>query len=255
MIKCSDVMKYIEQLAPAELAEDWDNTGLLLGSSAQSVSRIMVCLDVTNEALSAAVSKKVDLIVTHHPVIFKGIKRICEDSTKGNQLYTAICNGISVISAHTNLDYAENGVNAKLAEAIGLKDTVMLGKGPGRIGVLNERMSFDDFIREVKKKLEVPFVRAVGSAGSGIYRVGVFSGSFDDDLEALEESGADAVVTGDLKYHTALDAREAGLCLIDAGHFGTERVILPYLTKVLAERFSETEVLHYRQEKDPFITC
>lgn len=255
MIKCSDVMKYIEQLAPGELAEDWDNIGLLLGSSSQSVSKIMVCLDVTTEALLAAVSKNVNLIVTHHPVIFKGIKKICEDGAKGKQLYTAISNGISIISAHTNLDYAENGVNVKLAEAIGLKNTEVLGKGPGRIGVLNERMSFDYFIEKVKRGLEVPFVRTVGSAGSGIYRVGVFSGSFDDDLEAIIESGADAVVTGDLKYHTALDAREAGLCLIDAGHFGTERVILPYLAAVLAERFPETEVIHYRQERDPFITC
>lgn len=255
MITCKDVMDYLEKLAPAELAEEWDNTGLLLGSSRKSVARIMVCLDVTSEALTVALSKKVDLIVTHHPVIFKSIKRICEDNTKGRQLYTAISNGIGVLSAHTNLDYAENGVNAQLAAALGLEDTVILGHGPGRIGFLKNRMSFDDFTAHVKKRLDVPYVRVVGSAGSGISKVGVFSGSFDDDLDAILESGADAVVTGDLKYHTALDAREAGICLIDAGHFSTEKVILPYLTAMLAERFPETEVIHYKQETDPFITC
>jgi dinuclear metal center YbgI/SA1388 family protein len=139
MTKCRDVMEYIEQLAPAELAEDWDNTGLLLGGSDKSISRIMVCLDVTSEALAAAVEKKADLMVTHHPVIFKGIKRISEDDVKGRQLYTAISNGISVISAHTNLDHAENGVNVKLAETLGLENAVLLGKGPGRTGFLKKR--------------------------------------------------------------------------------------------------------------------
>lgn len=255
MTKCRDVMEYIEQLAPAELAEDWDNTGLLLGGSDKSISRIMVCLDVTSEALAAAVEKKADLMVTHHPVIFKGIKRISEDDVKGRQLYTAISNGISVISAHTNLDHAENGVNVKLVETLGLENAVLLGKGPGRTGFLKKGMSFDEFKAYVKERLDIPFIRTVGNPGSGISKVAVFSGSFDDDLEALLESGVDAVVTGDLKYHTALDAREAGLCLIDAGHFGTERVILPYLAEVLAERFPETEVIMFSQEKDPFITC
>jgi dinuclear metal center YbgI/SA1388 family protein len=255
MIKCGDVMDYIEQLAPAELAEEWDNTGLLLGGTQHGVSRIMVCLDVTYEALAAAVSQNVDLIVTHHPVIFKGIKRISEDDAKGKQLYTAVSNGICVISAHTNLDHADCGVNARLAETLGLENTVLLGKGPGRMGSLKERMSFDDFVAHVKQRLDVPFVRTVGSAVSGISKVAVFSGSFDNDLEALQASDADAVVTGDLKYHTALDAREAGLCLIDAGHFGTERVILPYLAAALAKRFPETEVIRFSQEKDPFITC
>lgn len=255
MIKCRDVMEFIEQLAPAELAEEWDNSGLLLGGSDRSISRIMVCLDVTTDALETAVKKKVDLIVTHHPVIFKGIKRISEDDVKGRQLFTAIINGICVISAHTNLDYADNGVNVKLAETLGLEKTQLLGKGPGRTGFLKERMSFDGFTAYVKEKLDVPFVRTVGNAGSGISKVAVFSGSFDDDLEALLVSGADAVVTGDLKYHTALDAREAGLCLIDAGHFGTERVVLPYLAAVLSERFPETEVILFSQERDPFLTC
>lgn len=255
MIKCGDVLEYIEQLAPPELAEEWDNTGLLLGSRNREVSKIMICLDVTLDALEAAIDQKADLIVSHHPVIFKGIKRINEDTVKGRQLYRAISSGICVISAHTNLDHAENGVNAKLAEALGLEDTEVLGKGPGRTGFLKERMSFDDFTAHVKEKLDVPFVRTVGNAVSGVSKVAVFCGSFDDDLEALMRSGADAVVTGDLKYHTALDAREAGLCLIDAGHFGTERVILPHLEAVLAKRFPGTEVIRFSQEKDPFIAC
>ncbi len=254
MITCGDVNNFIEQLAPPEMAEEWDNTGLLLGSSDHSVERILVCLDITSATLAEAVSKKADLIVTHHPVIFKSIKRICNDDIKGRQLFTAISNGISVISAHTNLDYVENGVNAQLAAVLELNAIVTLGKGPGRTGMLNRNMSLECFIAHVKDKLDVPFVRVVGRPVSDVCSVAVFSGSFDDDLEAMLGSGADAVVTGDLKYHTALDAREAGLCLIDAGHFNTEKIILPYLAAKLAERFPEIEVIQYKQEKDPFIT-
>ena len=254
MITCGDVNDFIEQLAPRELAEEWDNIGLLIGSRERSIKRIMVCLDISSGTLTAAISKKADLIVTHHPVIFKSIKRICDDDAKGKQLITAISNGISVISAHTNLDYAENGVNDQLAVVLGLSDIATLGKGPGRTGVLNQNIGLEAFIAHVKDKLDIPFVRVVGRPVSDIYKVGVFSGSFDDDLEALMDSGADAVVTGDLKYHTALDAREAGLCLIDAGHFNTEKIVLPYLADRIAERFPEIEVIQYKQEQDPFIT-
>ena len=253
MVKCQDIIDYIEELAPVELAEEWDNIGLLLGGRQRSVSRILVSLDVTSEVLAFAVNKGVDLIVTHHPVIFGKINRICDDDIKGRQLYTAISNGISVLSAHTNLDYADNGVNEQLAAVLGLSELVKLGRGPGRLGVLSKRMCLEDFVSYIKTKLEVPFVRVVGSAASGICKVGVFSGSFDNDLDTLLESDVDAIVTGDLKYHTALDARQAGLCLVDAGHFATERVILPYLTAGLTERFPEIEVIHFKQEADPFI--
>jgi len=254
MVTCSDVADFLEQIAPPQLAEEWDNTGLIAGSSNAGVKKILVCLDVTFAALKKAAAEKADLIVSHHPLIFKGIKRIVEDDVKGRQIFTAIRNGISVISAHTNLDYADKGVNFRLASVLGLTDTVLLGNGPGRVGMLENRKNLNDFVRYVKDCLDVPNVRVVGRADSGIEKVAVFSGSFDGDLDAVQRSGADVTVTGDIKYHTALDAAEAGMCLIDAGHFNTEKIVLPYLAALLAERFPDVEIVRYKQETDPFIT-
>lgn len=255
MVKCYEIIAFLEKLAPQELAEEWDNTGLLVGNRNDSIIRIMICLDVTLASINEAVAKKADLIITHHPVIFEGIKRITEQDFKGKQLYKLIHNGLSVYSAHTNLDYADSGVNTCLASNLGIHDTVVMGKGPGKCGMLEQRMSLEEFTRHVKKSLQVPFLRVVGHAASGIQKVAVFSGSFDGDLDAVLESGADALVTGDLKYHTALDAQEAGICIIDAGHFSTEKIVLPYLAQVIGEAFPDVEILTFTEECDPFLTC
>ncbi len=254
MVRCRDVLNFMEKIAPSDLAEEWDNIGLIAGSINGKVERMLVCLDVTDAALRKASSIKADLIVTHHPMIFKGLKSVSEDNVKGRQIYSTIRSGINIISAHTNLDYAEAGVNTQLASVLGLYDTALIGKGPGRVGSLKERMSFDAFVAHVKKCLKVPCVRAAGKADAGVMKAAVFSGSFDDDLDAVLLTGAEVLVTGDLKYHTALDARESNMCIIDAGHFNTERIVLPYLAAALSERFPETEVIHFKQEKDPFIT-
>ncbi len=255
MVKCSEIIEFLKKLAPQELAEEWDNTGLLVGNSDDSIKRIMICLDVTFASINEAASKKAELIITHHPVIFEGIKRITKQEFKGKQLYKLIQNGISVYSAHTNLDYADSGVNACLASSLGIHDVVMMDKGPGKCGMLEQRMSLEEFTCRVKESLQVPFLRVVGHVDSDIQKVAVFSGSFDGDLDAVLQSGADVLVTGDLKYHTALDAREAGLCIVDAGHFNTEKVVLPYLAQVIGYAFPEVEIILYNEESDPFLTC
>ncbi len=252
MTKCSQVITFFEQLAPQELTEYWDNTGLLVGNRQGNVDRILVCLDVTNASVNEAIAKKADLIVTHHPVIFKELKKLNEDDIKGKLLYSLIQNDISVYSAHTNLDYAVLGVNTQLALVLGIHDAAVIGRGPGKCGVLEQKTKLEDFLLCVKKSLNAPFLKVVGRADSGVRKVAVFSGSFNDNLNAIIESGADVLVTGDLKYHTALDAVEAGLCIIDAGHFSTESVVLPFIRDQLAERFRDVDVLLSDDEKDPF---
>lgn len=254
MTYCKDIISFLEKEAPPELAEEWDNIGLLVGSSSNSVRKILVCLDVTASAIDEAIQKGADLIVTHHPVIFKGIRRLNEDEKTAGLLYSLIRNSISVYSAHTNLDFAEQGVNTCLADVLGLKNTEVLGKGPGKTGMLEQRLSLADFVTRVKNNLKVPYVRVAGGVAAGIQKVAVFSGSFDDDLKAVAASGADVLVTGDLKYHTALDAREMGLCIVDAGHFNTEKIVLPSLARTLQGSFSDIEVLCFKDEKDPIIT-
>jgi len=254
VITCGDVLDFLQELAPSELAEEWDNIGLMTGSRDKKVSRILVCLDMTSDVLNHAAGIHADLVVAHHPLIFRGLKKVTDDDVTGKRICIAIRNGISVISAHTNLDHSDSGVNVQLANVLGLSDLEVLGRGPGRVGILKESIGFETFISNVKASLGTTHVRVAGTAGPVVRKVAVFSGSFDDDLEAVMRSCPDVVVTGELKHHTALDAREAGLCFIAAGHFSTERVVVPYLAGQLAARFPLVDVRCFEQENDPFIT-
>lgn len=253
MITCGDVLDFLQELAPSELAEEWDNIGLMTGSRDKKVGRILVCLDITSDALHHAAEIRADLVVAHHPLIFRGIRRITDDDVTGSRICTAIRSGISVISAHTNLDHSDSGVNVQLAKALGVGELEVLGRGPGRVGMLKERTDLGTFISRVKAALGTTHVRVAGTAAAGVRKVAVFSGSFDDDLEAVKRSCPDVVVTGELKHHTALDVREEGLCFIAAGHFSTERIVVPYLASVLAGRFPSVEVMSFDREQDPFI--
>lgn len=254
MVLCRDVVTFVEQIAPCELAEEWDNVGLLIGNREGKVEKIMLCMDITAASVEEALENKADMIISHHPVIFKSLNRLIEGEAKGSILYALIRNGINVYAAHTNLDFAVSGVNTHLAEALRLKDVETVGKGPGKSGVLDSKVTLFDFIKQVKISLEVPFVRVVGKADNGVHKIAVFSGSFDDDLEAVMQTQADVLVTGDLEYHTALDAREAGLCIIDAGHFNTERIALPGLATALKDNFPGIAVFCFQKEEDPFKT-
>jgi len=254
MATCGELITFLEQRAPIALAEEWDNVGLLVGSRDKQIKTVLLCLDVTADTVEYAADKGVDMIISHHPVIFKELKKLTDEDAKGRLLGALICSGICVYCAHTNLDYATEGVNTQLAKALGLSGTAIMGEGPGLYGRLERVMRFDDFLDFVKRSLNTPHVRAAGKPGPIISSAAVYCGSFDDDLEAFGATGADILVTGDLKYHTAMDAREAGLCIIDAGHFCTERVVLPFLAGLLKESFADVGVMLYEQEQDPLIT-
>lgn len=253
MTKCGDIVSFIEKIAPPELAEEWDNVGLLVGSGGISVERVLVCLDVTHAVVEECIERKANLIVAHHPVIFDGIKRLNEADFKGRLLYSLVRKGINVYTAHTNLDYAKEGVNKRLAASLGLKNTEIMGKGPGIFGTLEREYGLSEFVDIVKASLNVHYVRVAGNADRGLKKAAVFSGSFDK-LEEFIATGADVLVTGDLKYHDAVDASEAGCCIIDAGHFNTEAVVLPSLAKALRDEFADIEVFCSVSGKDPFIT-
>lgn len=262
-------MNFLEETAPVQLAEEWDNVGLLLGGREQEIGRILLCLDVTAPVVEEAIRLKVDLILSHHPLIFKGIKRIDEDHFKGSLITRLIRNNISVYSAHTNLDAALDGVNRVLADRIGLKhprnlkdykairdvfprDTRHGAFGMGLVGDVPKPVFLEEFIQAVKQALDTPFVRVIGNRASEIRQAAVFCGSFDDDLQILAAKKADVLVTGDVKYHTAVDAVAMELCLIDAGHFHTEKVVLPELEKRICGKLPSLEVFSNKVEADPF---
>ncbi len=235
----NDIIKIMDSIAPRNLAESWDNAGFLVGRRDNAVKKIMVALDVSPEVVQQAVEHKADMLITHHPPIFKPLKNICDSSWQSKLLLECIEHGIAVYSAHTSLDSVLGGVNDVLAAKLGITQTIPLVKNDdndgalGRIGVLPHKMAFADFCAQVKKALGLPFVTGI-SAGRDVYKVALCGGAGGDFVAEAIAQGADTYVTADIKYHTAQDAAFSGLNLVDGTHQGTE---LPVVT-VLADKLS-----------------
>ncbi|NLL04686.1 MAG: Nif3-like dinuclear metal center hexameric protein [Clostridiaceae bacterium] len=363
-VKCGDIVSFMEEFAPTSLAEDWDNVGLMVGNREDEIKKLMVCLDVTPEVVEEAESNNVNMIISHHPFIFKGLKRINSEDLKGRMIMKLIKKGINVYSAHTNLDVTVRGVNEQLAKVLQLenltnlksykterllklvvfvpKDSIdvvrealgkagagwignysdctfctegigtfkplegtnpyigsqgslekveeyrletiaserIIGKvisamksahpyeevaydlyplevtgkeyGLGYVGEIDCATSLNDFAKGVKNKLNTPNVRVIGNLEKEVKKVAVYCGSFGNEIIGAVKSKADVLVTGDVKYHDALDMSQMGMCVVDAGHFSTERIIVPRLVEILKERFKELDVLSNNVEKDPF---
>ena len=239
MIIVSDVLQTLCAWAPPETAMDFDNVGLLCGRSGNEVNRVLVSLDITKDVVYEAIEGQYDLIVAHHPLIWKGsLHAVTDDSSTGELILLLARYGISAICMHTNLDVAENGVNDCLARTLGLQAVEIL---PGtdncvRTGVLDAPMSEESFVRFVKDTLGCDGVRYMPS-GRSIYKVAVGGGSCGDYTEAAVNDECDAFVTADIKYAKMLYAREADITLIDAGHFCTEDVICSEIISTLSKTF------------------
>lgn len=242
-----DIVDYIDRFAPFDTAESWDNSGLLIGSPDLPVTRVVAALDATGEVLRHAARTGAELVVTHHPVIFRPLRAV----TPGTPVWEAVRAGVSVLCAHTNLDAAAGGVNDLLAQALGLGEIAPLeGEGVlGRMGVLKAPLQPGDFAAYVKEKLCCGGLRYVPGK-LPVRRVGLCSGSGASFLPAAAAAGADAFVTGDVKHDQLLTAAALGVTLIDAGHFATERVVVPELARRLQERFPGLAAEAFPQE-DP----
>ena len=265
MLSCQVVMNALERIAPRHLAEDWDNTGLLVGSYAQKVERILVALDVDDTVVAEAIERSADMIVAHHPAIFRGMKQLRTDLPLGRRLAALLTHGVAVAAAHTNLDITRGGVNDVLAARLGLEKlssfiTTEQADGSaeslGRIGTLPAPVAIDDFAHSVCKQLLVSHVRLVRAADRPVRRVAVVGGAGAEFIDTAVRRGADVYVTGDVKYHEAQRAAEQGMHLIDAGHFGTEVPVLPVLADLLraelAAEHGTVEILVTETQRDVF---
>ena len=265
MLSCQLIMNALERIAPRRLAEDWDNPGLLVGSYAQQVGRILVALDVDDAVVAEAIERKADLIVAHHPAIFRGIKQLRTDLPLGRRLAALLTHGIAAIAAHTNLDVARGGVNDVLAERLGLEKLSAfvithqedgVTESLGRMGTLSASMRIEDFARAVRERLGVSHVRLAAAAARPVRRVAVCGGAGAEFIDNAVRLGADVYVTGDVKYHDAQRAVEQGMHIIDAGHFGTEVPVLPVLAEhlrtELASEHGEIEIFVTDTQRDVF---
>jgi len=260
-ITVQHVAEVMNRIAPRQLAEDWDNPGLLVGSFNSEVEKIFVSLDVTDEVINAAVNFGANLIIAHHPLIFRSVKNFRTDLPLGKKLETLIKNDIAVFAAHTNLDSVQGGVNDVLAEKLRLVEVKMFGDEEislGRIGKLPEKMTAKNFALHVKKSLNCESVRLVDAGDFQIEKVGLCSGAGSDIISKAKFYGAQAFVTGDLKYHEAQSAIENKIHVVDAGHFATEFPIVHALAKILATEFEKLsykiEIAEDTTSRDVFIT-
>ncbi len=249
-ISVREVLVQLEQLAPPQLAESWDNVGLLVEGEGP-VTGILTALDITGDVVAEAMERKCDLIVAHHPVIFHPVKAL----QYNNVIYKLAQAGISAICMHTNLDCAAGGTGDTLAALLGLQQVQTYAvdgdEQLGRIGTLPQPLTMPQLAALCREVLHTP-VRFVEN-GRSISRVAVVTGSGDYVQDAVA-AGADALVTGEIGYHKALDAEAVGLGMVEAGHFGTEAPIVPVLQQKLAAAFPELPVLASQTMKDVFRT-
>ena len=241
-----EIENALYELAPGELAQSWDNVGLLVGDGRKEVHRILVALDVTDEVVEEAEKVGAELIAAHHPVMnctWRPVQNLLEEDLQGGVLRRLIRGDISAVCMHTNLDAAEGGVNDTLAQRLGLEEIELLGEGEGigRMGLLPAAMSQTDFLALVRKRLRPNGIRYVKTRKQ-IRRVAVGGGACGDYFRTAVEKGCDAFVTADVKYNQFLDAEALEFSLIDAGHFPTEDVVCSVLVRFLLERFPDLVV-------------
>jgi GTP cyclohydrolase I len=267
------VIEAMEKLAPLSLSKDWDNSGLQIGHPGWSAEKIMVALDPLPEAVAFACEHHMNMLVTHHPLIFKPLKSIDTNTPIGKIIHRALHQELAIFSAHTNLDTAKNGVNDVLAQKIGLqeitplirKDQALSGSPEGlsfsfgRTGVLGRVTSLVQLAGTIKRKLSLEKIEVAGSPDLLIERVATCCGSGSGLMELFLSSGAQVFISGDLKYHDARDAEAMGVGLMDIGHFASEHLMIEVLVNAikneLAKKGLYAEVQAYCFEKDPFYTC
>jgi dinuclear metal center YbgI/SA1388 family protein len=233
-----DIFEFLNQKYPTFTACGFDNVGTLVGDRNQTVTKVMVALDCTMPVIKEAVKNGCELIVTHHPVIFSGLKSVLSDTL----VYEIIKNGLTVISMHTNLDQGDGGVNDTLCDVIGLKNVETV-ETPDKFLIKKgeiSSLSADDFAKRLKEVLNYP-VKYVGEGE--IKNVLVCSGSGAQYHTLLQTHGCDALVTADVKHNNFLDAAQNGFALYDCGHFNTEVVVIKPLCELLSKEFNNIQFI------------
>lgn len=256
MLTVELVAAFLERIAPLRLAEDWDNVGLLVGRPQAPVRRLMTCLTITPPVAAEAVEQNADLVVAHHPLPFQPLKRLTPETPTGRMLLDLIAARIAVYSAHTAYDSATNGINQRLARGLGLRGVFPLtfsaeGLGAGRIGWYEEPIRLGELAQSVRGFLHLERVQMVGAAGQMIRTVAVACGAAGEFLEHARQAHCDAMLLGEARYHTYLEAEASGIGLVLPGHYASERFAMECLADILAGEFPTLEIWASRSEYDP----
>lgn len=247
MAKAADIFNYIDSFAPFSDSAEFDNTGILVGDSYTEVTNAVVTLDITREVVQEAIELNAQLIVSHHPVIFKPLKRLMANSVPA----LMIKNDLTAICAHTNLDLSEKfGVNICLAEACGLENCTREKNADLLFtAFLKEKMTAQQFADEIKKGLSCNCV-AFTNVNNDIKKVGLCSGAGGDEVFSAIDAGCDAFITGEIKHHELIAANEAGISVFCIGHYKSEDIVIAPLVKKLSERFTEVKFIKSKSFTD-----
>lgn len=256
MVRLETVLAFLEGFAPRRLAEDWDNVGLLVGRRGGEVARAMTCLTITPRSAAEAIAGGAQLIVVHHPLPFHPLKRLTDETPSGRMLLDLVAAGVAVYSPHTAFDSAAEGINQRLAEALGLLEIAPLrplpeGEGTGRIGRLAAPATLGALAERLKAFLQIDALQRVGRGDQLARRVAIGCGAAGELLDDAIAAGCDAMVLGETSFHTCLKAETLGVGLLLPGHFASERFAVERLAEVLARQFPDIAVWASRDEKDP----
>ena len=245
-MKIYEVMAELENYAPTGLAEDFDNVGLLVGDKNRDVTSVLLTLDVDMGVAREAKAKGANLIVSHHPMMLDGIKKITTDTPLGRCLNYLIENKIAVYAAHTNLDSTQGGLNDILAGLIGLQNSMpltgdMADSGLGRVGNFEAPTTIAELAQKLKSLLNLPYIRFTGSGNDEVICAAVCSGSGAGLIGEVIRAGAQVYITGDMKYHNVRDAADEGVNIIQVGHYDSE-IIAPQLFRQILEPAVKTHI-------------
>lgn len=249
-MQCRELIEILEKLAPREYACDWDNPGFLAGREGKEVRRVLVALDATDQVIAQAVEEGADMVVTHHPLIFRPLKQVNDRNFISRRIVTLIQKDICYYAMHTNFDIAPGCMGDLAAKRLG-----MIPEGPlevtgeaegcpigiGRIGAMPEAMTLDDLARRVKEAFGLPFVVVYGSGQvpEPVSRVAISPGSGGSMMGCAVAAKAQALVTGDVGHHDGIDAAANHMAVIDGGHYGIERIFLPFVAGYLRREAGE----------------
>lgn len=259
MILLSKLCHHLEAFAPLHLAEDWDNVGLLVGDRNRAIEAVMTCLTVTPDSAAEAIQGGADLIVTHHPLPFRPLSRITNESTPGRLVLQLIENKVAVYSPHTAFDSAEFGINQQLTQILELERVQSLQPhqqglaemGSGRRGSLRVPQPIAACLQRLKNAFASERFGLVGRLDRPVQEIAVACGSGGQFLEDAVRNGCELLVTGEASFHTCLEADAQGVALLLLGHFVSERFAVVSLADRLAAEFSGLRVWASCQEADP----
>ncbi len=237
---CRELMEKLEELAPRNLACDWDNPGLLAGRRDKEVKKVLVALDATDAVIDQAVREHADLLLTHHPLIFRALKQVSDEDFISRRILRLLQADISYIAMHTNFDAAPGCMADLAAELIGIRNGEPLeltgekdgaAAGIGKVGMLEKPVALDDLAKQVKQAFGLPFVLIYGKniAPKQVSRVAISPGAGGSMIRYALEKQAEVLITGDIGHHDAIDAAAQGMAIMDAGHYGLEHIFIPFM--------------------------